>query len=153
MWGGLSNERMGMSFTITAGPLPAQSYSVPSSAGLPTVLYCLILEIFLIVASYDSQGYDGGIRPHLHTRFSLKVKSKSSQSQNYVTTDGQSAILSWNKAPIWGLRPDFYYCQRVAGFLMWGAVSGERTGLLFATVTVSNNKSVVTTYKLHFTCQ
>jgi hypothetical protein len=27
-------------------------------------------------------------------------------------TDGQSASLSWNKAPIWDLRPDFYYCQR-----------------------------------------
>jgi hypothetical protein len=41
----------------------------------------------------------------------------------------QSASPSWNKAPIWGLRPDFYYCQRVAGLLMWGALSDERTGL------------------------
>jgi hypothetical protein len=49
----------------------------------------------------------------------------------YVTTDGQSASLSWNKAPVWGLRPDFYYCQTVAGLLMWGAVSDERTGLSF----------------------
>jgi hypothetical protein len=39
----------------------------------------------------------------------------SSQSQNYVTTDGLSASLSWNKAPIWGLRPDLYYCQTLAG--------------------------------------
>jgi hypothetical protein len=31
-----------------------------------------------------------------------------SQSQSYVTTDGLSASLSWNKAPIWGLRPDLY---------------------------------------------
>jgi hypothetical protein len=49
-----------------------------------------------------------------------------------LTTDGQSASLSWNKAPIWGLRPDYYYCQTVAGLLMWGAVSDERTGLSFA---------------------
>jgi hypothetical protein len=41
------------------------------------------------------------------------------QSQNYVTTDGQSASQSWCQAPIWGLRPDFYYCQTVAGLLMW----------------------------------
>jgi hypothetical protein len=34
-----------------------------------------------------------------------------------------------NKAPIWGLRPDLYYCQTVAGLLMWGALSDERTGL------------------------
>jgi hypothetical protein len=33
------------------------------------------------------------------------TKPSVSQSQSYVTTDGQSD--SWNKAPIWGLRPDF----------------------------------------------
>jgi hypothetical protein len=27
--------------------------------------------------------------------------------ESHVTTDGQSARLSWNKAPIWGLRPYF----------------------------------------------
>jgi hypothetical protein len=48
------------------------------------------------------------------------------QSQSYVTTDGQSASLSWNKAPIWGLRPDLYYCLTVAGLLTWGALSDER---------------------------
>jgi hypothetical protein len=41
----------------------------------------------------------------------------TSQSKSCVTADGQSASLSWNKAPIWGLRPDFYYCQTVAGLL------------------------------------
>jgi hypothetical protein len=35
----------------------------------------------------------------------------------------QSASLSWNRAPIWGLRPDFYYCQKVAGLLMWDALA------------------------------
>jgi hypothetical protein len=29
-------------------------------------------------------------------------------SESYVTTDGQSASLSWNNALIWGLRPDMY---------------------------------------------
>jgi hypothetical protein len=46
--------------------------------------------------------------------------------------DGQLDSL-WNNAPIWGLRPDFYYCQTVAGLLMWGTLSDERTGLSFAT--------------------
>jgi hypothetical protein len=73
-----------------------------------------------------------------------------SQSQSYVTTDGQSASLSWNKATIWGLRPDLYYCQTVADLLMWGALS-EKTCLSFARVTVSNNKSVVSMYNLHLT--
>jgi hypothetical protein len=44
-------------------------------------------------------------------------------------TDGQPASLSWNKAPFWGLRPDLYYCLTVAGLLIWGALSDERTGL------------------------
>jgi hypothetical protein len=53
------------------------------------------------------------------------------ESESYVTTDGQSASLSWNKAPIWGLRPDFYYCKTVAGLLIWDALSDDRTGLSF----------------------
>jgi hypothetical protein len=57
--------------------------------------------------------------------------SSQSQSQSYGTTDGQSASLSCCQAPIWGLRPDFYYCQTVAGLLMWGALSDERMGLPF----------------------
>jgi hypothetical protein len=48
---------------------------------------------------------------------------RQSQSQSYITTDGQPASLSWNKAPIWGLRPDFDYCLTVAGLLIWGALS------------------------------
>jgi hypothetical protein len=50
---------------------------------------------------------------------------------SYITTDGQSASLSWNKAPIWGFRPDFYYCQTIAGLLMSGTLSDERSGLSF----------------------
>jgi hypothetical protein len=54
-----------------------------------------------------------------------------SQRQSYVTTDGQSASLPWNEAPVWGFRPDFYYCQTAAGLLMWSALSDERTDLSF----------------------
>jgi hypothetical protein len=62
--------------------------------------------------------------------FTGTYSRNQSQSQSYVTTDGQTASLSWCQAPTWGLRPDFYYCQTVAGLLMWGALSDERTGLL-----------------------
>jgi hypothetical protein len=61
----------------------------------------------------------------------ISSQTPKSQSQSYVTTDGQWASLPWNKAPVWGLRPDFYYCQTIAGFLMWGALSDERTGQSF----------------------
>jgi hypothetical protein len=53
------------------------------------------------------------------------------ESESYVTTDSQSASVSWNKAPIRGLRPDFYCRRTVAGLFMWGALSDERTGLSF----------------------
>jgi hypothetical protein len=45
--------------------------------------------------------------------------------------DGQSASLSWNKAPIWGLQPDFYYRQTVAGLFMRDALCDDRKGLSF----------------------
>jgi hypothetical protein len=60
----------------------------------------------------------------------LKVKSHS-----YVTTDDYLASLSWCQAPIWGKRPDFYYCQTVVGLLTWGSLFDERTGWLFTIAT------------------
>jgi hypothetical protein len=53
----------------------------------------------------------------------LESESESeseSQSQSYVTTDGQPASLSWNKAPIWGLRPDLYYLRDSYGLVLVG---------------------------------
>jgi hypothetical protein len=109
--------------------------------GLVTIFYCSRFETSLFVTSYDSQGYGVDIQPHLQTG----VSYSASQSQFYITTDGQSASQSWNEAPMWGLQPDIYYCHTVAGLLMWGALSDEKRGLWFARVTVSCNKSVVST--------
>jgi hypothetical protein len=66
---------------------------------------------------------------------------RQSQSQSYITTDGQPASLSWNKAPIWGLRPDLDYCLTVAGLLIWGVLPDERTGLSFAIATGPRQRS------------
>jgi hypothetical protein len=52
--------------------LPAQSFSSPSPVGLVTIFYCLRFETSLFVASYDSQGYGGRIRPRLHTGLPLE---------------------------------------------------------------------------------
>jgi hypothetical protein len=60
----------------------------------------------------------------LELRISLTSLSESSESESepepesYITIDGQSASVSWNKASIWGLRTDLYYCQTIAGLLM-----------------------------------
>jgi hypothetical protein len=85
---------MGVFFATGAGSSPVQSFSDPSRSGLMTTFCCLKFEdspnlegqvpisIYprnrvdqlypqaldsLLVASYDSQGYGGGIRPRLHT--------------------------------------------------------------------------------------
>jgi hypothetical protein len=50
----------------------------------------------------------------------------TTESESYVTTDGQPASLSWNKAPIWSLRPDLYYLCDSCGIVL-----DERSGLSF----------------------
>jgi hypothetical protein len=67
----------------------------------------------------------------------LTTELIESESESYVTTDGQSASLSWYKAPIWGLRPDFYFRTEygirltVTFLISWDALSDERTCLSF----------------------
>jgi hypothetical protein len=61
----------------------------------------------------------------LRLRSATVLRMSRSASESYVTTDAQSASLSWNKAPIWGLRPDFYYSLTNAG-LLFGAPSLTR---------------------------
>jgi hypothetical protein len=58
----------GSDFYICCWPLPAQSFFGPTPLGLATILYCLTFETSLFVASYDSQGYGGGIRSRLQGR-------------------------------------------------------------------------------------
>jgi hypothetical protein len=52
-------------------PSTAQYFSGTSPVGLVTIFYCLRFETSLFVASCDSQGYGGVIRPRLHTQLIL----------------------------------------------------------------------------------
>jgi hypothetical protein len=82
----------------------------------------------------------GGNNQVLSSWFDLPPASLvmiESESESYVTTDGQP----WNKAPIWGLRPGFNYCLTVAGLLIWGTLSDERTGLSFTIATGPHQRS------------
>jgi hypothetical protein len=57
--------------------------------------------------------------------YHLSWHNTDSGSETYVTTDGQSASLSCNKAPIWGLRPDFITMRQLR--VCWcGALSLTR---------------------------
>jgi hypothetical protein len=63
-------------------PLPAQSFSGPSPLGLELVLYCLRFETSLFVASYDSQGHSGGIRPRLPSYRLLLYRLSTDHTEN-----------------------------------------------------------------------
>jgi hypothetical protein len=67
MWGASSDERTVLLFTIVVGPHQRSHSRVPSPMCLTTIFYCLRFETSLFVASYYSQGYDGGSQPRLHT--------------------------------------------------------------------------------------
>jgi hypothetical protein len=68
---------------------------------------------------------------HSRTWSLHRLKLCPSLSQTCVTTDDQPTSLSWCQAPIWGPWPGLYYCQTVAGLLMWDALRNEMTGLYF----------------------
>jgi hypothetical protein len=90
--------------------------------------------------------------PHAHC-ISLPSQSPTfspsktqSRSQNYVTTNGQPASLSWCQAPIWAPIPDLYYCQlRVcrcgAPSLMRGRVCRIQLLLVLASAVILGSKS------------
>jgi hypothetical protein len=77
-----------------------------------------------------------------------------SESESYVTTDGQSASLSWYKLPIRGLRPDFYFRTEygirltVTFLIPWGALSDKRTGLSVVCAAGPCQRSLFRSYSL-----
>jgi hypothetical protein len=66
----------------------------------------------------------------------------SSQSQSYITTDSQSASLSWFQAPIWDPRQIFLLLHLIIFFLVffftdllpWEILSDEKSDLNFSVV-------------------
>jgi hypothetical protein len=65
----LYDERTGLSFTIAAG-LRERGYFESESRGTRDHILLSQIRDFPFVASYDSHGYGGGIRPRLHKGFS-----------------------------------------------------------------------------------
>jgi hypothetical protein len=109
MWGAVSDERTGLLFTIAAGPRQRSHSRVRSPGDSYYILLSQIRDSLNLegqVLVFISPGNKGG--PVIPPGIGL---ASAIQSQSYVTTDGQSANLSWCQAPNWGSRPDFYYCQ------------------------------------------
>jgi hypothetical protein len=126
MWGALSDARTSLSFTTLAG---LRQHS-RSWVRLPwdSWPYFTLSDSTLLFSS-----------PATTPRVPVEVFDPASTRESSLTLSLlslslESASLSWYKAPIWGLWPGFRYCQTVAGLLMWGALSDERTGLSFTTV-------------------
>jgi hypothetical protein len=101
MWGALPNERMDVIYNYSWSS-PAQSFLGPSPVVLMAIFCCLRFETpstwrarspylypsrnrvtqlypqapgSLSVASYDSQGYGGGIRTQFHAAYLLTIES------------------------------------------------------------------------------
>jgi hypothetical protein len=112
---------------------------------LPLFCSCQVWRLdtisFFCSQAYILAGWRPETRLFTFDYCSAHFYQSQSQSQSYVTTNGQSASLSWNKAPIWSLWRDFYYCQTVVGFLMWSALSDERTSLPFTVIAGPHQRS------------
>jgi hypothetical protein len=74
-------------------PLPVQSFSGPSLLRVATIFYCLRFETSLFVASYDSQGHGGGIRPRLHTGCTVSTDGLQDNSSARIPRKTFSLLL------------------------------------------------------------
>jgi hypothetical protein len=125
---------------ITAPPLISPIHKSPQYLLSLLPACCVLTSRSLATASNSG---DSSVSRSQVLSSQLPVQNWS-QCQSYVTTDGHSASLSWNKAPIWGLRPDFHYCQTINGFVDMGRPLWREEGSVFYNVEY--------TIYLHFTC-
>jgi hypothetical protein len=65
------------------------------------------------------------IRHGWHRKLRVQQFFVLCKSRSYVTTDGQSASLSWCQAPIWGSWPHIYYCLTITVLFLWGTLWRE----------------------------
>jgi hypothetical protein len=117
---------------------PAQSFLDPSLSALVTIFYCLRFETPPTWRARSPYLYPPGTGwPSYTPRHSVPFLSPPTTCRSMVEIFQvrvrvmlqpmlQSASPSWNKAHIWGLTPNLYYCQTVAGLLIWGALSDDR---------------------------
>jgi hypothetical protein len=97
----------------------------PSSGRTVAITLTIQFNYICVCANNNS------ILIYLHAKLRAQRTIKKLARVKVKNNFSQSASLSWNKPPIWGLRPDLYYCLTLAGLLIWSALSDERSGLSF----------------------
>jgi hypothetical protein len=146
----LSNERMGLSLTIVAGPhniviLRSESRGTHDHILLPQIRDSPNLEARSPYLYIEGTGWPSYTAMHcVPLSLPLTTRQNPCQVKAKVTlrlTVSQSALVS---SPIWVSWPVICYCLTVTVLSLWGAISDERTGLSFVRVTVCSNKSFVT---------
>jgi hypothetical protein len=89
-----------------------------------------------------SKGFCSAPRTFSLIARNLVVSESESESESYITTDSQSASLSWNKAPIWGLWSDIYLSLTITALFFVGVLSDERAGLTFVYAAGTRQRSL-----------
>jgi hypothetical protein len=104
MWGALWREDGSVIYNC-CWPSPAQLFTGQSLEEHVTIFYSLIFFSSLFVASYDSQGYGGNIRPRLHT-------SNNSSARTSRKTRAMCYQECMYTAPLPSSRSNYsaYYC-------------------------------------------
>jgi hypothetical protein len=120
----------GSVFCIYCWALPAQSFTGPSPLVLATIFYCLRIEASLFVASYDSQGHGGDIRPRLHTGYCLSLSLMLRPTVSRPVCLGIK-YPSGAYDQIFFFRSEYGIRLTVTFFIPWDTLSDERTGLSF----------------------
>jgi hypothetical protein len=111
-------------------------WRIITGSGFHDRIYCTVIELPTTFTNHtrSSSGWT------LHWNYP-DFQLNWSESQSYVTIDGQSASLSWCQAPILDLRPDFFFVWQLR--VCWcGAPSLTRGRVYLLQCTIY----------LHFTC-
>jgi hypothetical protein len=163
MGGVLSDERVIVSFTIAVGPrqrshsrvrvswdswpyFTVSDFILPQPGGSSPRIYIPEEQGDPVISpgtmfSFRRLLRFAGLRWRYSNTLLRRGSTTTSQSQSYVTTDGQLVNLSLCQVPIWDRRPDFYYCQTAVGLLMWSGLSDKRMGPSFTTAADPRQRS------------
>jgi hypothetical protein len=123
LWGRPLWREDGSVCCICCWVFPTQSFAGPSPLVLATVFYWLRFETSHSVASYDSQGHGGGIRPRLHTGLMwvyetvFKITPRHGPRRKHSSSIVVEACLPRRcvatVAARWQKTPFFYCCVRI----------------------------------------